>query len=252
MCYSHPENVGISGHTRYRTVSKWVNYDEQTPIDRLPESRFFARSPSRSRAARSAVVGCERGSTLSVLCALPAGRQPQGHRPGSGHPRGDCQVDYQGHGQRRPVRFGVGGRRLEIPRQNVLQIRAILLSMLNSGLLSNHQVAEVIGLTPAHTATLAHRLEQEDIASLIDKRQGQKSEYRVTPEVKAELIQQFVVDVVAHRKVSSETISAELKDRCQMTVPARTVRHHLARIVLLTSKNTLPQLLAAVKKSSET
>jgi transposase len=161
-------------------------------------------------------------------------------------------ITLQEADERIVVDFGIEGRRLEIPRQNALQIRTILLSMLNSGLLSNHQVAEVIGLTPAHTATLAHRLEHEDISSLIDKRQGQKSDYRVTPEVKAELVQQFVVDAIAHRKVSGEAISAELKDRCQMTVPARTVRHHLARIGLPTIKNTLPQLLAAVKKSSET
>jgi hypothetical protein len=148
------------------------------------------------------------------------------------------------------VDFGVEGRRLEIPRENVLQIRTILLSMLNSGLLSTPQVAEVIGLTPAHTATLAHRLEHEDISSLIDKRRGQKSDYRVTPEVKAELVQQFVVDAVAHGKVSSQAISVELQDRCQMTIPARTVRHHLARIGLPTIKNTLPQLLAAAKKNS--
>lgn len=151
------------------------------------------------------------------------------------------------------VDFGVEeGRQVVIPRQNVLQIRAVLLSMLNSGLLSNHQVAEVIGLTPTYTATLAHRLEHEDISALIDKRQGQKSDYRVTPEVKAELVQQFVMDAVADRKVSSEGISAELKDRCQITVPARTVRHHLARIGLPAIKHTLPKLLAAAKKNSET
>jgi transposase len=150
------------------------------------------------------------------------------------------------------VDFGLEARQLSIPRHNVLQIRAVLLSMLNSGLLSSHQVAEVIGLTPAHTATLAHRLEQEDILSLIDKRQGQKSEYRVTPQIKAELVQQFVVDTVARGKVSSEAISAELKERCQITIPARTVRHYLARIGLPIIKHTLPRLLAAGKKNSET
>jgi hypothetical protein len=149
------------------------------------------------------------------------------------------------------VDFGVQGRQLLIPSQNVLQIRVVLLSMLNSGLLSNHQVAEVIGFTPTHTATLARRLEQEDISSLIDKRQGQKSDYRVTPQVKAELVQQFVVDAIVHGKVSSEAISAKLKERCQMTVPARTVRHHLARIGLQTIKHTLPKLVAAAKKNSE-
>jgi transposase len=150
------------------------------------------------------------------------------------------------------IDFGVEGRQLLMPGENVLQIRTVLLSMLNSGLLSNRQVAEVIGLTPSHTATLARRLEHEDISSLIDKRQGQKSEYRVTPRIKAELVQQFVVDTVAHGKASSEAISAELKKRCQIIISARTVRHHLAGIGLPVIKHTLPKLLAEVKKNSET
>jgi hypothetical protein len=153
--------------------------------------------------------------------------------------------------ERMVVDFGVEGRQLSMPTQNILQIRSVLLSMLNSGLLSNQQVADAAGLTPGHTATIARRLEQEDIASLIDKRQGLKSEYSVTPEIKAELIQQFVVDAVAHGKASSEAISAELKERCQITIPARTVRHHLSRIGLPAIRHTLPKLLAAGKKNSK-
>jgi len=150
------------------------------------------------------------------------------------------------------IDFGVEERQLSMPTQNILQIRTVLLSMLNSGLLSNQQVAEAISLTPGHTATLARRLEQEDISSLIDKRQGLKSEYRVTTKIKAELIQQFVVDTVTQGKASSEAISAELKERCQISVPARTVRHHLARIGLPAIQHTLPTLLAAGKKNSKT
>jgi len=161
-------------------------------------------------------------------------------------------ITVQKENERIVVDFAGEGRQLSIPCQNVLQIRTVLLSLLNSGLLSNHRVAEVMGLTPAHTATLARRLEQEDIFSLVDKRQGQKSEYRVTPQMKAELIQQFVVDTVAHGKVSSEAISAELKERCQITIPARTVRHHLVKIGLPAVKHTLPKLLAAGKKNSKT
>ena len=159
-------------------------------------------------------------------------------------------ISVQKLDERIVVDFGIENRQLSIPCQNLLQIRTVLLSMLNSGLLSNNQVAEVIGLTPAHTAALARRLENEDISSLIDKR-GQRSEYRVTPQIKAELIQQFVVDTVAQRKASSEAISAELKERCQITIPARTVRHHLARIELPTIKHTLPKLLATGKKDSK-
>jgi hypothetical protein len=149
------------------------------------------------------------------------------------------------------VDFGVGNCRLEIPSKNVLQVRAILLSMLNSGLLNRRQVADVIGLTPAHTATLARRLDNEGLCVLIDKRQGQKSDYRITPEVKAELVQQFALDIIARGKTSGQAISSELQERCRITVPARTVRYHLARMGLPKIKHSLPQLVAAVKKTSK-
>jgi DNA-binding MarR family transcriptional regulator len=161
-------------------------------------------------------------------------------------------ITIQKMDERIVIDFGTEGRQLSMPRQNILQTRTILLSMLNSGLLSNQQVADVIGLTPGHTAMLARRLEEKDISCLIDKRQGLKSEYRVTPQIKAELIQQFVIDAISHGKVSSETISAELKERCRINIPARTVRHHLARIGLPTIKHSLPKLLAAGKKNSKT
>jgi len=149
------------------------------------------------------------------------------------------------------VDFGAEDRRLQIPRQNEMQVRTVLLSLCNSGLLSHKQVADTIGLTAAHTGTLARRLANEGVRSLIDKRQGQKFDYRITPEVKAELVQQFAIDVIAHGKTSGEAISAELQDRCQITVPARTVRHHLARMGLPRIKQSLPQLLAEVKKTSK-
>lgn len=149
------------------------------------------------------------------------------------------------------VDFGSEDRRLQIPRQNEMQVRTVLLSLCNSDLLSQRQVADAIGLTRAHTATLARRLASEGLCSLIDKRQGQRSDYRITPEVKAELVQQFAIDVIAHGKTSGEAISAELQDRCQITVPARTVRHHLARMGLPRIKQSLPQLLATVKKTSK-
>ena len=148
------------------------------------------------------------------------------------------------------VDFGVEQRRLQLPRHNQLQLRTVLLSMLNSGLLSKEQVADVIGLTPTHTLTLAKRLEQQDISALIDKREGQKTEYRITADVKAELIQQFTLDVIARGNTSGQAISEELQERCQITIPARTVRHHLARMGLPSIRHSLPELFAAVKKTS--
>ena len=150
------------------------------------------------------------------------------------------------------VDFGIADRRLKIPNTNVLQIRAILLSMLNSGLLKRRQVADAIGLTPSHTATLARRLDNQGLSALIDKRQGQKSDYRITARVKAELVQQFAIDIIARGKTSGEAISSELQQRCHISVPARTVRYHLAQMGLPKIKHSLPQLVATVKKTSKT
>ena len=149
------------------------------------------------------------------------------------------------------VDFGIEDRRLEIPRQNVLQVRTVLLSMMNSNLLTKHQVAEMIGLTPEYTATLGHQLNLEDVSSLIDKRQGQQSEYRVTPQIKGEIVQQFALDVITRGKTSGDAISAELKERCEIIIPDRTVRHHLAQMGLRGIKHSLPLLLVEVKKTSK-
>jgi hypothetical protein len=149
------------------------------------------------------------------------------------------------------VDFGIEQRRLEIPRQNVLQVRTILLSMMNSNLLTKHQVAEMIGLTPEYTATLGHQINLEDVSSLIDKRQGQQSEYRVTPQIKAEIVQQFALDVITRGKTSGDAISSELKERCEIIIPDRTVRHHLVQMGLRGIKHSLPLLLAEEKKTSK-
>ena len=122
--------------------------------------------------------------------------------------------------------------------------------MFNNGLLSKREVAEAIKLTPSHTATLARRLDEQGALSLVDRRQGQKQEYRVTAPVKAELVQQFAVDIITSGQTSGSKISNELKERCNIAVPARTVRHHLAQMGLREIKESLPQLLAVVKKTS--
>lgn len=147
------------------------------------------------------------------------------------------------------VDFGGGGRLLSLSREDPLQLRIVLLSMLNGGLLSKQQVAEAIDLTPARTAALARQITSEGAASLLDRRKGQQQDYRVTPAVKAELIQQFAVDVITGRRASGEAIAAQLKDRCQITVAARTVRYHLADMGLSKIKHSLPELVAAVKKT---
>lgn len=148
------------------------------------------------------------------------------------------------------VDFGIRDRAIKLYRQDPLQMKTVLLSMFNSGLLSTRQVAEAIELTPSHTAALARRLRNQGALSLMDQRQGQKEDFVVTSSVKAELIQQFAVDVITSGRTSSTAISEKLKERCGIVVPDRTVRHHLSRLGLGSIKRSLPQLVAVVKKTS--
>jgi DNA-binding IclR family transcriptional regulator len=148
------------------------------------------------------------------------------------------------------VDFGIKGRSITLSREDPLQLKTVLLSMVNSGLLSTPQVAEAIQLTPSRTAALARRLHEEGALSLVDQRQGQKQDYRVPPRVKAELIQQFAVDVITRGRTSSSALSEELRQRCSIAVPDRTIRYHLSRLGLGGIAHSLPQLVAALKKTS--
>ncbi|MBC8254433.1 MAG: helix-turn-helix domain-containing protein [Ardenticatenia bacterium] len=146
--------------------------------------------------------------------------------------------------------FGVPGASVSIPRDHPLQTKVVLLTLLQSGVLDRSQVARLLGYSPTHVARMARQLAAGDVQALLDKRQGQPQDYRVTPQIKAELVQQFTVDLITRGQTSGEAIAAELEQRCQIIVPARTVRHHLARMGLATIRHSLPQLLAAVKKTS--
>ena len=154
------------------------------------------------------------------------------------------------HGQFLIIDFGGQDRQLKLNQHDPLQMRTVLLSMMNSNLLTKQQVADIIGLTPTRTAALARQIMQDGTLCLTDKRRGQKQDYRFTPEMKAELIQQFTLDVITGETTSSTSISEQLEQRCQITIPPRTIRHHLGKLGLPKIKHSLLQLVALGKKNS--
>lgn len=147
--------------------------------------------------------------------------------------------------------FGISERIVRIPVRNPLQAKIFLLTLVQNGLLPRTEVAKVLGYSATHIERLAKQLDSGDAHALLDKRRGQKQEYRVTVEVKAELIQQFAADAIARGTTSGLAISAELEERCNMTIPARTVRHHMANLGLTRIKHSLPELVTTVKKTSK-
>jgi hypothetical protein len=142
-----------------------------------------------------------------------------------------------------------GGHTLDIPASNTLQKRVFLLTLLNGGLLKCSEVAEALNLSPDRTGKLAKKLQQQDVDAISDQRRGQQQDYRFSPEVKAELIQQFVLDIMSDGKVSGEKLSARLNERCQLTLSPRSILYHVSALGLSRLKKTLPESLSELKKN---
>jgi biotin operon repressor len=148
------------------------------------------------------------------------------------------------------IEFGHPERILRVSRANPMQLKVVLLSLLNSDLVSQKAVAEALGYTRVHTHNLAEKLQNGDVSSLEDKRKGQAQDYRITAEVKGELIQQFVLDVVNEERTSGRQLADHLQERCGLSLADRTVRYHLDKLGLGQIKDSLAGLLADAKKNS--
>ncbi len=148
------------------------------------------------------------------------------------------------------VDFNIGNLLLRIPNSNPVQKRVVLLSLVNSNLLKRSEVADALRLSVDRTGKLARKLEQEDVKGILDQRQGQRQDYRFTPEIKAELIQQFVIEAVAQHPTGGEQLAKKLKERCQFNLSARSILSHLSKLGLPSIKDSLAKHLAEFKKKS--
>lgn len=84
---------------------------------------------------------------------------------------------------------------------------------------------------------------------MIDKRKGQIQDYRFTPEIKAELIQQVTANAITGKRTSSRVISEQINERCGLNLPDRSIRLHMKKLGLLTIAKSLPALVDTLKKT---
>jgi len=138
---------------------------------------------------------------------------------------------------------------INMPSENKLQCKSFLLTLLNNGLITKKETAKAFSLTTVHITNLAKKIESSDIDSLIDQRKGQTHDFVFTPEIKAELIQQYILASVSNQKTSGTSISGQLKERCDLNLSDRTIRYHIAKLGLSHIKKTLPKLIADLKKN---
>jgi hypothetical protein len=139
---------------------------------------------------------------------------------------------------------------ITVLKTNSVQAKVVLLSLLNSQLLKCSEVASAIGLSEDRTLKLARKLTQSDVESIIDQRRGQQVDFRFTPQLKSELIQQFVIDIVTEGSTSGKQLAKHLEERCQITLSSRSILYHLSKLGLRHIMSSLPGLLEDAKKKS--
>ena len=147
--------------------------------------------------------------------------------------------------------FGLKDTILRIPAKNTLQVKTILLTMLNNRLITTAEAANLLGYSAVHISRLSQALTEEDVQALVDKRQGQKKEYLFSSEIKAELVQQFAVNAVTGKSTSSHVISEQLNRRCNLNLPDRSVRLHMKKLGLPRIAKSLPDLVETLKKTPD-
>ena len=140
---------------------------------------------------------------------------------------------------------------LKIPASHKIQVRTILLTLMNSGLISTHETALLLEISDAHCRQLANKLACNDVGDiLIDKRVGQLQDFKVGPNQKAEIIRQFAARAVTGHSISSDVITELVNDQTHASLTSITIRWHMNKFGLTSIKNTLPELVKELKKNS--
>lgn len=137
-----------------------------------------------------------------------------------------------------------------IPAENFIQQKVFLLTLGINGLVNSADIAEQLDCTAAYVCELQKKLKAGDVAAVLDKRRGQTTDYRVTEEIKGELILQWAVNSVTGRPSSSPAISNDLNERCAISLPERTIRDHLKKLGLNKLAEPLFHLVKDTKKGS--
>ncbi|KPA16312.1 hypothetical protein MHK_003483 [Candidatus Magnetomorum sp. HK-1] len=143
----------------------------------------------------------------------------------------------------------IGHSEIKIPNGNPLQLKVFLLTLINNNMLKKSDVAKILKISNAHVSNLSKGLDENDILSLIDKRKGQQKDYVFNEEVKSELIQQFVANIVSGNSISSNNIASQVNAACNANVSDRSVRQHISKLGLNKIKKSLPKLLVDIKKN---
>jgi DNA-binding CsgD family transcriptional regulator len=148
------------------------------------------------------------------------------------------------------INIGCQDKPIIVPAKNTLQLKTILITLAEAGIVSNQEISNILGYSPNHIQYLIKKIQGEDVHALLDKRQGQKQHYRFTQDIKSELILQFILDVSNDKKVSGVSLSNSLKERVKLDLSPRSIRNHVEKLGLSKIKKQISDCMSDVKKNS--
>ena len=167
------------------------------------------------------------------------------------HPAiGNQQVSVITKGDRCLITFFDSEQPIKILRKHRVHLRSVLLTLLQSGLISAQTASLALGVSTAHCRALSEKLFKEDeVEVLLDQRKEQSQDLLVGPQVKAELIQQFAARLIAGDAVSGRALAAAVNDSLHTAISDRAIRWHMNKLGLMAIKKSLPNLVQSLKKN---
>lgn len=118
-----------------------------------------------------------------------------------------------------------------VPDGDLLAKKIITVTLAEADMLSNREAADILGYTPQAFGRLRERYRQHGSTGLIDQRQGQKMDYKVTSEVKAELIYQICANAAEGKPFTSHDIWNALNEIFpEKGISPRTIRYYLNKL----------------------
>ena len=149
------------------------------------------------------------------------------------------------------INLGIENKRLKIPANNTIQIRTVVLTMLENNLIDIHTASQALNCHTVHAQRLNRQLQNEDATIFNDKRRGQTKNYVFNSDIQTEMIQQYIANLVSKKRTSGQALSEDLKERCNLDLSSRTIRLHIDKLGLSKIKKTLPELIDSLKKTQK-
>jgi hypothetical protein len=114
-----------------------------------------------------------------------------------------------------------------ILKKNKNQLKAIILTFAENGLISKTYAGELLNVSSSHVGYLINNITENDLFCLIDQRRGQQKDFVFTPEIKSELILQFAVNAATGKSTSSPVLAKDIEQRTSHELSQRSIRFHI-------------------------